>query len=348
MKLLLESWKEFIAEEDEVSAQGISSVDLMKLSLPDFIAKAESDTASFLNGIRSGLKDGNKIDDMVKFESTNIKITDLIPTQNEVVFDQSIPFRLQNPQEFVRCRESDGPFKIGPPGNNAIITLNGTYILDGHHRWSSLFCVNPDASMATFDIKIPGISPENMLKLMQASIIAYSGEIPFNQGGGINLFDISEEELIQQIKKLLTPEIQQEFNTLGYSPETIQEIYIQNVSFMQSNNKPIPNATSRDFMPQTDAPKGSKVDADGGIPASLMPLRTGEIDFRRPFTKSQNLEEIVRQEVQKFLKEVYSEKQRNWACAQLNKNFKGKRTLTKKQAKEMCKGPMLEPKSEEK
>jgi hypothetical protein len=36
------------------------------------------------------------------------------------------------------------------------------------------------------------------------------------------------------------------------------------------------------------------------------------------------------------LDEVYSEKQRRWACAQTGDDFKGERSLTKKQAEEMC------------
>tara|TARA_Y100001938_G_C8101188_1_gene441817 strand:- start:3031 stop:3363 length:333 start_codon:yes stop_codon:yes gene_type:complete len=39
----------------------------------------------------------------------------------------------------------------------------------------------------------------------------------------------------------------------------------------------------------------------------------------------------------------YTEKQRRFACAQMGKsrkNFKGKKALTKKEAEEMCKGPL--------
>ena len=54
-------------------------------------------------------------------------------------------------------------------------------------------------------------------------------------------------------------------------------------------------------------------------------------------TKSQ-LKRIIKEELQ----EVYSDKQRRWACAQMGDDFKGERELTKKQAKEMCSGPMLD------
>ena len=54
-------------------------------------------------------------------------------------------------------------------------------------------------------------------------------------------------------------------------------------------------------------------------------------------TKTQ-LAEIIKEE----LNEVYSEKQRRWACAQTGDDFKGERSLSKEEAKEMCKGPMKE------
>jgi hypothetical protein len=54
-------------------------------------------------------------------------------------------------------------------------------------------------------------------------------------------------------------------------------------------------------------------------------------------TKTQ-LAEIVKEE----LNEVYSEKQRRWACAQTGDDFKGERSLNKAEAEEMCKGPMKE------
>ena len=53
--------------------------------------------------------------------------------------------------------------------------------------------------------------------------------------------------------------------------------------------------------------------------------------------KSEEIREMVDGAFNTELKEVSSEKQRDWACAQMGDDFKGKRKLTKKQAKEMCK-----------
>ena len=53
--------------------------------------------------------------------------------------------------------------------------------------------------------------------------------------------------------------------------------------------------------------------------------------------KAEEIREMVESAFNIELKEVSSEKQRKWACAQMGDDFKGERKLTKKQAKEMCK-----------
>jgi len=47
-------------------------------------------------------------------------------------------------------------------------------------------------------------------------------------------------------------------------------------------------------------------------------------------------------ELRKYIREVYSEKQRRWACAQTGDDFEGDKKLTDKEAKEMCTSPIEE------
>ena len=47
-------------------------------------------------------------------------------------------------------------------------------------------------------------------------------------------------------------------------------------------------------------------------------------------------------ELRKYIREVYSEKQRRWACAQTGDDFKGDKKLTDKEAEEMCTAPIEE------
>ena len=65
--------------------------------------------------------------------------------------------------------------------------------------------------------------------------------------------------------------------------------------------------------------------------------------------KKMSPEEVEKQDdisvaIMEMIEEVYSEKQRRWACAQLSPGFKGKKSLTRAEAEEMCSGPMLKKK----
>ena len=51
---------------------------------------------------------------------------------------------------------------------------------------------------------------------------------------------------------------------------------------------------------------------------------------------------VLKMIIMEELNEVYSEKQRRWACAQTGDDFEGDPSLNKKEAEEMCKGPMKE------
>ena len=51
---------------------------------------------------------------------------------------------------------------------------------------------------------------------------------------------------------------------------------------------------------------------------------------------------VLKKIIMEELNEVYSEKQRRWACAQTGDDFEGDPSLNKKEAEEMCKGPMKE------
>lgn len=305
----MENWNKFLKEQEEVSAGGVTSSQALRMSLPQFVQALQSNRKDVIKSLLAGAKDGKEGDDTVSIEPVTVKCGDLRPTQSEVVFKKSIPFVLERPEVFMTYFSSDGPFKVGPVGNDAIVVLNNKFILDGHHRWSSLFCVNPNAEMHAFNIKLP-VSPINALKLMQASIMAYAGDVPSNPGGGINLFTIDDNTLKQQVYKILDkkPELTPEYIRLGLldgeggfggdpddqaggrSEKRKQEvakrlldIYGRNIDQMQTKNKPVSGATTREPMPQTDGVPGSKVTAGGDTPAALKPLEKGQIDFRSPF-----------------------------------------------------------------
>ena len=325
----MEGWRKFLLTEAPVVPAGTPPVAQDKNILPQelknmssadltsWVKSLNSNKADVLNTLFAGLKDANQADDAVKITSgVAVPCVNLIPTQSEVVLANSLKFPLENPGKFAEYRKSNGPFKVGAPGNDAIVILNNRFIIDGHHRWSSLYCVNPKAQIVAFNIQV-SLSPKTVLKLVQASIKASlpaGAAIPTNAGGGVNLFTISDNEILNYIRQIVTPELAQQFVKTGVvstdqragtvpqsTPSAEQQVaeaadkltpYVinslfriikPNIDLMKTNNKPISGATPRPVMPQLDAVPGSKVTAGGSTPKALEPLEKGMINFKPPY-----------------------------------------------------------------
>ena len=56
---------------------------------------------------------------------------------------------------------------IQPFGNPIVTADNGTYIVDGHHRWSAIVLINPNTQVAALDL---GYVPNPQTALKQAQI----------------------------------------------------------------------------------------------------------------------------------------------------------------------------------
>lgn len=317
----MEGWRKFLLTEAPVVPAGTPPVAQDKNILPQelkimssadltsWVNSLNSNKADLLNTLFAGLKDSNPTDDSVKITSgVAVVCQTLIPTQSEVVLANSLQFPLKHPDNFAEYRKSNGPFKVGKPGNDAIVILNNRFIIDGHHRWSSLYCVNPKAQIVAFNIQV-SLSPKTVLKLVQASIKASlpaGAAIPTNAGGGVNLFTISDNEILNYIREIVTPELAQQFVKTGVvstdqragtvqqsTPSAEQQvadvvnslfrIIKPNIDLMKTNNKPISGATPRPVMPQLDAVPGSMVTAGGSTPKALEPLEKGMINFKPPY-----------------------------------------------------------------
>jgi len=166
--------------------------------------------------LKYGRKDGKPEDEVVRFTVKEISVQDLIPTQNEIDIDQSIRFTVAFPKKAEVA--FDG--KDIMINNQYLVTANGQYIIDGHHRWSSVYCLNKNATMACLDMEFPNYTPEDFLKITQLAIAADTTTLPIN-------------------------------DVKGSTREDIADYLWENVSSMQQNNKPVPNAPKRNFMPQT-------------------------------------------------------------------------------------------------
>lgn len=135
----------------------------------------------------------------------------LCPTQNEICLQDSLEKPVANEFNCMSDLIKGQSVKLGIP----IITCNGKFIIDGHHRWLQAACVNPDATMETLDLQIDaGVSgidftdTEDILKVTQSLIMAIalkSGKtrLPSSDSKSLeNLYALSAQQLFDKIINL--------------------------------------------------------------------------------------------------------------------------------------------------
>ena len=198
--------------------------------------------------IKAGLKDGNSEDDRFTVEQVSIPVSKLIPTQNEIDFNKSLFHLVTNP----------GNVQVALQGKNIalgtvpLVVFNGKYIIDGHHRWSQIYCGNPNATMKCLNFKKEA-SPLDVLKSMQIAVVGVTGKLIIGKVDGKNLLNSRKNEVTGYIIQNLNEKTATVFRQLKKfkKPEEVAEYIWGNCEQMQKSNQPIPNAPERSVMPQT-------------------------------------------------------------------------------------------------
>lgn len=272
---------------------GIDLANLEKMPYEKFIATLGqwADDSKLKAAIASGLSDKNKEDDVFDFTvAVGIPVRGCKPTQSEVVVDKSLSYPLKSKdRESLETLMTSGKGKSYTAGGPIVVFSDGTtnYVIDGHHRWSQVHVVNPDAFITGMIMtsKVP-MAAKEVLKAVQMAILkvvqdnAADPELPAAKGAGndpeANLFECSEAGL----KKYVTDNVGQTFLEVAIETGKIkvdeeQEVserafkqlsdivdphksasvasYIwKNVLDLRKNSSPIEGATKRELMPQTD------------------------------------------------------------------------------------------------
>lgn len=226
--------------------------------------------------ILSGNQDGSPSDDAFKAEQTAIPVQKLKPTQKEIGIPDSLKYPCTKPESFKNCFKS--PVTIVGP----IITLNGEYVLDGHHRWSQVYAINPEASITATNLTNPSVTPEEALKAVQAAVAGLRGQVPEKSATGDNLLTISTEEVKQTVLGLVTDEVIGAAQQMNYATdkESFANKVVQNISKMRQTSQPAPGAPPRTAMPQPGEAKPPLSVDDKNI-------TTGNINFKPPIVVAQ-------------------------------------------------------------
>lgn len=277
LRLLIENILE--AEETEESPETNDKDAASKLAsafkttgVDDFVAKfkAIASDPKVQAILKAGTTDGDPKDEKVTYAKGNVKVLGLLPTQAEIGFDQSIANILTD-----QYGSLDSILKGNADVGGPIVTYNGKYVIDGHHRWSQVYAANPKASMANLDIK-GNLSPTDMLKVVHASIAAKIGKVPSSNPQGINILKgITEKQVLDAVNEKLSDKAKKIWAANGQKDNNaIAKHIYTNLKQLISKNKPVQGAPGRKDMPQTD---------QGGAPTDKLNLLSkGMVNFKDP------------------------------------------------------------------
>lgn len=229
----------------------------------------------------------------INVTSIGAEVSRLIPTQSEIGIANSLRFPLENnPENGIYPLDTylKGGLILHPAG--VILTANnGTYVLDGHHRWSSVYVINPYTQIQAVDLGyVP--SPQDGLKQTQLSIIARDAELNPQFVASTNLldpnlprsvFDAEVRTFIYAGDEVRTLNVFADFLgekvplddpfNLEAKLAAAQDYMWTNVQRLQTYNEPYPDVTNRGYMPQ---PKGDN------YPPYLQLLESGAVSYTLP------------------------------------------------------------------
>ena len=145
---------------------------------------------------------------------------DIIPNQNEVDLDKSVQFPLNVDKHGIAPLQNvlaGGQVVAGSP----ILTANnGTYVLDGHHRWSQTFVFNPNTQIEALDIGyVP--NPKEGLALTRVSVAVQDQFINSKGVDGINLYTVDKEVFYAKVQEYIDRNVNEV--TLAFGPEGNQQ-----------------------------------------------------------------------------------------------------------------------------
>ena len=234
----------------------------------------------------AGALDGDAADDVLEGVNTSIPVAKLLPTQGEIGVPDSLEYPMKNPGKLANLFLN--PVDIG----GTALTLNGRYVLDGHHRWSQAFCYNPDAVLPCINYDNSKFGDSTMgLKAIQAGIEALKNSqavLATAPALSPNLLNCSKEDIIQSTKSLCSPDFLKEAVEVGFIDAPDQNKFYEKLYSNVLKLRSIINAKdavaknpSRSVMPQ---PGLNNVD-DEVLKAKLA---RGEIDVTPPFSNAKS------------------------------------------------------------
>jgi hypothetical protein len=273
MKLLMENWRKFVNEQEQDYAA--HSAQPTKVGLPPeqqqqqkkvlqdligqeytrFVGELQKriKDPKFRQFLNMGVEDGDLQDDVISVTKGPIPVRNLTPTQSQIGLADSLGFVSKTkPQQAGETASGD----VADVGGS-IITANGKFIVDGHHRWSQVYLLNPNASIPAVNFQIAG-NPDakTVLKLTQLAIAAVDRVVPLVPADAeTDIYATKGDE--QAIRSILNKVISDEMAQSLMGPyqadskDAVIDRVVQNALALYKKGTHNPDVP-RKFMPQLD------------------------------------------------------------------------------------------------
>lgn len=206
--------------------------------------------------LKEGFGDGELAKVKMSSSPTTIAVTQLLPTQSEIGLDNSLKYPLS--QDCSKLFKS--PVTIVTP----IITYRKTFVIDGHHRWSQLYMMNPDAKISAINFNYSEQSPFRALRNFQGAIAVANKEVPKSYSKVNNVYEMSDSAIEQYVDENISEACWKSLVKVGVAEDRDSAIdyILDNIAQLKDENKPYGNAPAREYMPQTDE-KSIKIAEEG-------------------------------------------------------------------------------------
>lgn len=211
------------------------------------------------NLLKLGFGDGELAEVTMGVNDKDMGVKRLFPTQNEIGLDASLKYALAG-----KCSIDSYFTKPALAQLSPIVTFNGTFIIDGHHRWSQVYIINPNATMKAVNFTYRDQNPVLMLRNMQGSIAVANKGIEKHYSNVANLFAMTESEISKYIEDNIVDSCVEGLAKYKVCKDKngAVEYLTKNAMQLKDQNPPIKDAPNREYMPQTDD-KSIEVAADG-------------------------------------------------------------------------------------
>lgn len=195
---------------------------------------------------KEGFGNGDLANVKMSAQPTSIAVTQLLPTQSEIGLDNSLKYPLS--------QDCSALFKSPVTIVTPIVTYRKTFVIDGHHRWSQLFMMNPDAKITAINFNYSEQSPFRALRNFQGAIAVAHKEVPKSYSKVNNVYEMSDSAIEKYVDENISDACWKSLVNVGVAEDRDSAIdyILDNISQLKDENKPYGDAPAREYMPQTN------------------------------------------------------------------------------------------------